>query len=417
MSTIIDISNENEASHNHEKQNKLFFISNVRCSINKYCEEHEKKIIHSIKVGTALVLVSLIYLLDPIFKHVGESAMWAVMTVVLIYDFFAGATLSKGVLRVIGTTLGGGLGCLVAILAEDFGHIGYIAVVGTSVFVSGAVATYCRMIPSIKRKCDYGIMIFVLTFDLVAVCGLRADTILELARQRLTAIGMGVAVCLITNLLIFPMWASDELHNLTSSRFKKLACCIEECMEAYFSVGEKKGQPSINISGCKSVLNSKSNDDSLANFARWEPWHGKFGFSYPWEKYLQIGELLRELASIILPLQACIASLSQPSTTLQQPIKETCKNVGLSLGLTMRELGESILKMRRGQEKVLIIPELQSIKLQLTILSTSELQAIENFEDLARANVLFLLMEIVDKVKVLAKKVEELGEIAGFESK
>lgn len=70
-------------------------------------------------------------------------------------------------------------------------------------------------------------MIFVLTFDLVAVCGLRAETIMELARQRLTAIGMGVAVCLITNLLIFPMWAGDELHNLTSSKFKKLASCIE----------------------------------------------------------------------------------------------------------------------------------------------------------------------------------------------
>lgn len=90
MSTIIDIYNENEVSHNHEKQSKLVFISNALCLINKYCEQHEKKIIHSIKVGTALVLVSLIYLLDPIFKHVGESAMWAVMTVVLIYDFFAG---------------------------------------------------------------------------------------------------------------------------------------------------------------------------------------------------------------------------------------------------------------------------------------------------------------------------------------
>lgn len=98
-------------------------------------------------------------------------------------------------------------------------------------------------------------------------------------------------------------------------------------------------------------------------------------------------------------------------------MKETCKNVGLSLGLTMRELGDSIMKMRRGQEKVLILPELQSIKLELTILSTSELQAIEKVESLAIANFLFLLIKIVDKVKVLAKEVEELGEVAGFQSK
>ncbi|KAK9055781.1 hypothetical protein SSX86_026866 [Deinandra increscens subsp. villosa] len=417
MSTTIDISKEIEDSHNHEKQKTLFFVSNVWYFIVKYHEQHEKKIIHSIKVGISLILVSLLYLLDPLFKHVGENVIWAIMTVVLIHDFFAGATLSKGLFRIVGTTVGGGLGCLVAILAEDSGKIGYAAIVGTSVFVSGAVATYCRTIPRIKRKYDYGIMIFILTFNLVAVSGSRADKILELARQRLVAIGMGVAVCIITNLLVYPMWAGDELHNLTSSRFNKLASCVEECMEAYFSVGEKKGHLSINISGCKSVLNSKSSDESLANFARWEPWHGKFGFSYPWEKYLQIGELLRELASIILPLHACIASPLQPSTTLRQPTKETCKHIGLSLGLTMRELGENILKMRRGQEKVPTVPRLQSIKLELTILSTSELQAIENVEALAIANILFLLMEIVEKLKVLAKEVEELGEIAGFESK
>ncbi|XP_076904215.1 aluminum-activated malate transporter 7-like [Bidens hawaiensis] len=182
-------------------------------------------------------------------------------------------------------------------------------------------------------------------------------------------------------------------------------------MEAFFSVGEKKGLLSI-----KSVLNSKSNDESLVNFAKWEPWHGKFGLSYPWEKYLKIGELLRELASIISALHACILSL-QASTTVQQQIKEACKNVGLSLGLTMQELGESILKMRRGQEKVMKIQELQSIKLELTILSTSELKAIETVEALATANILFLLMKIVDKVEVLAKEVEELGEDAGFESR
>ncbi|KVI12541.1 Aluminum-activated malate transporter [Cynara cardunculus var. scolymus] len=402
MSTTMDISSENEPSPNHEKQSKLFFLSNVRYFIDKHHEQHAKKVIHSIKVGTALVLVSLIYLLDPLFEQVGENAMWAIMTVVVVYDFYAGATLSKGLLRGIGTISGGGLGCLAAILSEDFGKTGNTIVVGTSVFIFGALATYCRMIPSIKKKYDYGFLIFILTFSLVAVSGLRADKISELARERLTTIGMGFAICIITSFLIFPMWAGEELHHSTSSKFNKLACCIEECMEAYFSDSEKEGRQSINMSSCKSILHSKSSDESLANFARWEPWHGSFGFYYPWEKYLQIGELLRELASIIL---------------LQQVIKEKFNNVGISLGLTMHELGESIMKMRRGQEKVLMLPGLQSIELELSILSTSELQAIENVEALPIANFLFLLMEIVDKVKVIAKEVEELGQVAGFQSK
>nr|XP_043620252.1 aluminum-activated malate transporter 13-like [Erigeron canadensis] len=412
MSTTIDISIETEVFPKQEKQNKLFFLYNVWYLIGKQCKQNEKKVIHSIKVGIALVFVSLLYLLDPVFEQVGESAMWAIMTVVVVYDFFAGATLGKGLLRGLGTILGGGLGCLTAVLADYFGKTGNTVVVGTSVFIIGAMATYCRMIPNIKRNYDYGVMIFILTFNLVAVSGLRADKILELAGQRLTTIGMGFAVCIITSLLIFPMWAGDELHRLTSSKFNKLACCIEECMEAYFGVNENKGQPSININSCKSVLHSKSSDESLANFAKWEPWHGKFGFYYPWQKYLKIGELLRELASIILTLQACTESALQPSKMPQLAIQETCKNAGMSLAVAMRELGESIMEMRRVREKVLILPELQSI----TILADPKLQAIENVEALAVANFLFLLTEIVNKVKVLAKEVDELGEVASFQS-
>lgn len=52
-----------------------------------------------------------------------------------------------------------------------------------------------------------------------------------------------------------------------------------------------------------------------ANFAKWEPWHGKFGFSHPWEKYLEIGEVLRELAAIIISLQTCIQSTRQVKIT------------------------------------------------------------------------------------------------------
>lgn len=373
-------------------------------------------VIHSIKVGIALVLVSLLYLLDPLFEQVGENAMWAIMTVVVVFEFFAGATLSKGLLRGLGTICGGGLGCLTAVMADDLGKIGNAVVVGASVFIFGAVATYCRLIPSIKRKYDYGVMIFILTFNLVAVSGLRADKVLELARERLSTIGMGFAVCICTSLLVFPMWASDELHRLTSSNFEKLACCIEDCMKAYFSViGEKESMPSINVSGCKSVLHSKSSDESLANFARWEPWHGRFGFYYPWEKYIKIGGLIRELASIILSMQECVGSPLQPSIPLHHAIKEPCKSVGLSIALTMRELGKSIMNMKRSQTKVL---KLESIKRELNLLSTSPtLKGIANVESLAIANFLFLLMEIVDKVEVLAKEVEELGEAAGFQSK
>lgn len=70
-------------------------------------------------------------------------------------------------------------------------------------------------------------MIFVLTFNLVAASSLRAHEIMELARKRLSAVGMGLSVTIFIGLLVFPMWASDEFHLLTSSKFNGLASCIE----------------------------------------------------------------------------------------------------------------------------------------------------------------------------------------------
>ena len=90
MSTIVDISSENETSPNYKKQTKFSFLHSFSSLIAKQCEQHTQKVIHSIKVGIALVLVSLLYLLDPLFEQVGENAMWAIMTVVVVFEFFAG---------------------------------------------------------------------------------------------------------------------------------------------------------------------------------------------------------------------------------------------------------------------------------------------------------------------------------------
>ncbi|GKA29429.1 aluminum-activated malate transporter [Tanacetum coccineum] len=251
-------------------------------------KKYNQQLIHSFKVGFALVLVSLLYILDPLFEQVGENAMWAIMTIEVIFEFFAGATLSKGLLRGIGTILGGGLGCLAKFLANDMGKTG--------------------------------------------------NTLTHLS-----------------------LWASDELLYLTSSKFNELACCIEECIEAYFSMDcQRESHLIVNVNSCKSVLHSESSDESL------------------------------------------------PSTKMREAIKEPCKNVGSLLGLVMRELGESIMKKKKSQ---VMVPELKSLKLQLMLLSTAK-----TIEDLAIANFLFLLMEIVDKVEVLAKEVETLGAVAGFPS-
>ncbi|GLT52736.1 hypothetical protein SLA2020_260580 [Shorea laevis] len=417
-STVITIPDEGEVPIK-KKKFQVFLLPLISIFREKKNNQEVKKLIHSIKVGIALVLVSLLYLLYPLYKQVGDNAMWAIMTVVVLFEFYAGATLSKGFNRGIGTVLGGGLGCLAAAFAQNVGGIGNAIVVGFSVFIFGAAATYSRLVPRIKKRYDYGAMIFILTFNLVVVSGLRAENVLELARERLSTIFMGFAVCIFTSLLVFPTWASDELHDSIASRIEDLARSIEGCSAEYFnSVGEKQNCSSANSNSCKSLLHSKAKDESLVYFAKWEPWHRKFGFSYPWEKYLKIGDVLRDLAATILSLQGCLQSPIMCSETLLQSIKEPYTVIGSSLAWTLRELGESIKKMKKCQSENLMVQKLKSMRLELSQVKTlSTIGQMENVDGLAIASSIFLLMKMIDKVEDLAKEIEELGKLAGFHTK
>ncbi|KAF5930180.1 hypothetical protein HYC85_031053 [Camellia sinensis] len=75
----------------------------------KLGKEDPRRVIHSLKVGLAICLVSLFYYFDPIYEGFGISAMWAVMTVVVVFEFSVGATLGRGVNRSVATFVAGGL--------------------------------------------------------------------------------------------------------------------------------------------------------------------------------------------------------------------------------------------------------------------------------------------------------------------
>jgi hypothetical protein len=66
------------------------FPGSMRKTIWKVGKDDPRRVVHSLKVGLALTLVSLLYLMEPLFKGIGENAMWAVMTVVVVMEFTAG---------------------------------------------------------------------------------------------------------------------------------------------------------------------------------------------------------------------------------------------------------------------------------------------------------------------------------------
>ncbi|KAI4301270.1 hypothetical protein L6164_034564 [Bauhinia variegata] len=375
----------------------------------KQSDQDIKKIVHSIKVGVSLVLVSLLYLLDPLYEQVGENAMWAIMTVVVVFEFTAGATLGKGLNRGIGTISGVGLGCLAALFAQYVGGVGHPIIIAIFVFIFGAAATYLRLVPNIKKRYDYGVLIFVLTFNLVVVSGLRAEQVLQLARQRLLTILLGFIVCISVSVFVFPLWASDELHRSIVSRFQHLSSAIQGCLEDSAQlVDEKEREPKARLGACKSMLDTRLKDETLVNFAKWEPWHGRFGFSHPWEEYLKIGDVLRELAAIVVSLGSCLQSSTQPLT---QSVKEPCEAIWSSL----RELGDSIKEMRKCGAEAKIMPKLKAVRVELNlVMGQLEMAAVENSDAAAIASLVFLLTEVVNKVEELAKEVDQLGDLAAF---
>ena len=49
-------------------------------------EDDPRKVIHCLKVGMALTVVSLFYYMRPLYEGVGRNAMWAIMTTVVVFE-------------------------------------------------------------------------------------------------------------------------------------------------------------------------------------------------------------------------------------------------------------------------------------------------------------------------------------------
>lgn len=49
-----------------------------------------RRAVHGLKVGLALALVSVFYYTRPLYDGVGGAAMWAVLTVVVVFEYTVG---------------------------------------------------------------------------------------------------------------------------------------------------------------------------------------------------------------------------------------------------------------------------------------------------------------------------------------
>lgn len=58
--------------------------------IKKLGKDDPRRIMHSFKVALAITLVSMVYYLRPLYKGIGDTGIWAIMTVVVVFEYTAG---------------------------------------------------------------------------------------------------------------------------------------------------------------------------------------------------------------------------------------------------------------------------------------------------------------------------------------
>ncbi|KAL6532703.1 hypothetical protein OROGR_013663 [Orobanche gracilis] len=347
-------------------------------TIREVGQEDRRRVIHSFKVGISLTLVSLLYLMEPLFKDIGQNAIWAVITVVLVLEFTAGATLCKGLNRGLGTLLAGSLALLMEYIAQESGRVFQAVFIGAAVFAVGTTATYIRFIPCIKKNYDYGVVIFLATFNLISVSSYRVHNVLQIAHARFYTVAVGCGICLLMSLFIFPIWSGQDLHDSTISKLEGLAKSIQACVSEYFcneetNAAEDKSSENPIYKGYKAVLDSKSTDETLAMHASWEPCHSSNCYRVPWQQYVKLGDVIRHFGYTVVALHGCL------QTEIQ---------------------GEHVSETERKVLK----PTLS--KISITSLEFSEALPFAAFAS--------LLVEAVARLDLVIEEMEELGRVANF---
>ncbi|AEE28290.1 Aluminum-activated malate transporter [Arabidopsis suecica] len=386
-------------------------------------KEDPRRVVHAFKVGLALALVSSFYYYQPLYDNFGVNAMWAVMTVVVVFEFSVGATLGKGLNRAVATLVAGGLGIGAHHLASLSGPTVEPILLAIFVFVLAALSTFVRFFPRVKARYDYGVLIFILTFALISVSGFREDEILDLAHKRLSTVIMGGVSCVLISIFVCPVWAGQDLHSLLASNFDTLSHFLQEFGDEYFEATEDGDIKEVekrrrNLERYKSVLNSKSNEEALANFAKWEPRHGQFRFRHPWRQYLAVGALLRQSAYRIDALNSNINSDMQIPMDIKKKIEEPLRRMSSESGKSMKEVSISLKNMTISSSfDIHVVNSQSACKTLSTLLKSGILNDVEPLQMISLMTTVSLLIDIVNLTEKISESVHELASAAKFKNK
>ncbi|KAM0922628.1 hypothetical protein ACQ4PT_006101 [Festuca glaucescens] len=320
-----------------------------------FARKDPRKPVYAAKVATALALITLlVFLREP--TDIVSHSVWAILTVVVVFEFSIGATLSKGLNRGLGTLTAGGLALAVAESARHIGSLDTVFLI-ICTFVVGFGTTLVKQHPKTKAY-EYGLRVFLLTFCYVTVSGYNTGEFTGTAVSRFLLIVIGAAVSLAVNIGIHPIWAGEDLHHLVAKNFARVAESLEGCVDGYLTCMEYERVPSKILtyqasddplySGYRAAVEAQAQEETLLGFAMWEPPHGPYKMmKYPWKNYTKVGGALRHCSFAVMALHGCILSEIQSPPENRKVFSAELHNVGNEAAKVLRELGQRVKTMTR----------------------------------------------------------------------
>ncbi|XP_031130293.1 aluminum-activated malate transporter 8-like [Ipomoea triloba] len=383
-------------------RDKLVGIAKEAIKIGR---DDPRKLTHCVKVGLALTLISLLYYFNPLYDAFGQSGILAVLTVFSVFEFTVGETLSKCFNNVLATLLAASLGIGVVYLTQLLGQVGQPFILGTVIFILVALSNLARFFDPIENKYNDGVMVFILTFIMIAISGDRVEKIWKMCYQRVLAVIIANAICIIISIIVFPVWAAENLPNLVADNIDKVAKSLEEFGKADEESVDKAYDDDKDY---EDVINSKDSEKSLAIHAWWEFDPCGFGFGNPWDQYIKVGDLVRECASHIQSLSCLAASEShQAPTELARRMKEACTVIYSESIKALRELSSTIKTMTHPSPD--ITTHLESAKAAIADLQAS-LQLDANAQNLRALDEALIIIKLTAGVDKIWEATQELSE-------
>lgn len=335
----------------------IFSYKEWAMNVWAFCKADINRVTFSLKVGFAVLLVSLLILFQAPYNVFGTNIIWSILTVAIMFEYTVGATFNRGFNRALGSLFAGLLAVAVAQIAISSGHVVEPAIIGVSIFLIGALTSFMKLWPSMAPY-EYGFRVTLFTYCLIIVSGYRMGSPIKTAMDRLYSIAIGAFVTVLVNVFIFPIWAGEQLHNELVEHFDAVADALQECIKKYL---EDDGSDSLEFTKnvmddfpdepaykrCKATLNSSSKIETLAISAKWEPPHGKFWhFSYPWSEYVKVGAVLRYCAYEVMALHGVLHSEIQAPQDLRIAFQPEILDASNHAAELVKSLGKDISNMR-----------------------------------------------------------------------